>query len=153
MTFCGDWAGSVFSSDPACSNKGSCTSWVQNNPGAFAPSYWSVLNLKVYQNNGQNGDVKVKVPAGETAGAGRFAAENATQTAEEVRLCQKMGLCLEDGEKLGEQMRYRGKRAAASQIAPSKVPKASQTVNSASAAASASAEPDKVKLADAVGWA
>ena len=52
-TFCGDWAGSVWSSDHSCSPKAStCQSFVQNNPSAFATAYWSVNSLKVYQDNG-----------------------------------------------------------------------------------------------------
>ena len=54
VTFCGDWAGGVFSSDPTCSAKGkSCQAYVQNTPSAFAQSYWSINSLKVYQENGQ----------------------------------------------------------------------------------------------------
>ncbi|KPI45321.1 uncharacterized protein AB675_2577 [Cyphellophora attinorum] len=54
ITFCGDWAGSVWSSDAVCAPKGaSCQAYVQNNPSAFVNSYWSINSLKVYQNNGQ----------------------------------------------------------------------------------------------------
>ena len=49
-TFCGDWAGAVWASNPTCSAKAStCAAYVQNNPGAFANAYWSVNSLKVYQ--------------------------------------------------------------------------------------------------------
>lgn len=49
-TFCGDWAGNVWNSDPVCSSKAStCQSFVQNNPSAFADAYWTVNSLKVYQ--------------------------------------------------------------------------------------------------------
>ncbi|RMD40063.1 hypothetical protein DV735_g5059, partial [Chaetothyriales sp. CBS 134920] len=48
-TFCGDWAGSVWSTDTTCSAKAStCQDYVQNNPSAFQESYWSVNSLKVY---------------------------------------------------------------------------------------------------------
>jgi hypothetical protein len=52
-TFCGAWAGEVWSSDPVCSKKAStCNDYVQNNPSAFADAYWEVNSVKVYQNNG-----------------------------------------------------------------------------------------------------
>jgi len=47
LTFCGDWDGAVFGTD--CPNKGSCNSYVQNNPSAFTEAYWSVNYVKVYQ--------------------------------------------------------------------------------------------------------
>jgi hypothetical protein len=47
-TFCGDWAGSVWSNG-ACASKGSCVSYVANNPQAFVDSYWLINSLKVYQ--------------------------------------------------------------------------------------------------------
>jgi hypothetical protein len=45
-TFCGDWAGSVFSQ--TCSRYGSCNDYVAQNPGAFAPAYWTINSVKVY---------------------------------------------------------------------------------------------------------
>ena len=50
-TFCGDWAGDVFSQDSTCSALGasSCQDYVQNNPGAFKESYWAINSLKVYE--------------------------------------------------------------------------------------------------------
>lgn len=54
-TFCGDWAGNVWSSDSVCGSKApTCESFVQNNPSAFADAYWSVNSLKVYQSTGDN---------------------------------------------------------------------------------------------------
>ena len=51
-TFCGDWAGGVWSQDGTCSAlAGSCQDYVQNHPEAFAESYWTVNSLKVYQDN------------------------------------------------------------------------------------------------------
>lgn len=47
-TFCGDWAGSVFSNG-ACSSYGSCNDYVAQNPGAYADAYWTVNSVKVYQ--------------------------------------------------------------------------------------------------------
>ena len=52
-TFCGDWAGQVWSTDATCSPlAATCNDYVQNNPSAFAETYWSVNSLKVYQQNG-----------------------------------------------------------------------------------------------------
>lgn len=45
LTFCGDWAGSVYGSSGCPS---SCTDYVQNNPGAFNEAYWRINSLKVY---------------------------------------------------------------------------------------------------------
>lgn len=53
VTFCGDWAGSVWSTDTTCAPKAStCQSYVQNNPAAFKDTYWLVNSLKVYSQNG-----------------------------------------------------------------------------------------------------
>ncbi|OAP63931.1 hypothetical protein AYL99_03158 [Fonsecaea erecta] len=52
-TFCGDWAGNVWTSDPVCGSKAStCESFVQNNPSAFQDAYWSVNSLQVFQSTG-----------------------------------------------------------------------------------------------------
>lgn len=49
-TFCGDWAGAVFSSTAGCSSlASSCNAYVGANPGAFAPAYWLINSVKVYQ--------------------------------------------------------------------------------------------------------
>ncbi|KAJ9634856.1 uncharacterized protein PV06_05774 [Exophiala oligosperma] len=65
-TFCGDWAGSVWSTDPVCSSKAStCEDFVQNNPSAFLDAYWSVNSLKVFQNpdgSSSNGTVPGSPP-------------------------------------------------------------------------------------------
>ncbi|KAJ5977673.1 hypothetical protein N7501_001015 [Penicillium viridicatum] len=49
ITFCGDWAGSVWGSSSCASRAGSCVDYVQNNPTAFQETYWRVRSLKVYQ--------------------------------------------------------------------------------------------------------
>ncbi|TBU22209.1 endo-1,3(4)-beta-glucanase-like protein [Dichomitus squalens] len=46
LTFCGDWAGAVFEAD-GC--PGDCTTYVDENPGAFANAYFDVAWLRVYQ--------------------------------------------------------------------------------------------------------
>ncbi|OAL26150.1 hypothetical protein AYO20_10203 [Fonsecaea nubica] len=55
-TFCGDWAGNVWDSDPVCKSKAStCESYVQNNPSAFQDAFWTVNSLKVFQGSGSQG--------------------------------------------------------------------------------------------------
>lgn len=50
-TFCGDWAGqaSVWSSSGCSALASTCTDYVSNSPGAFAPAYWLLNTVKVYQ--------------------------------------------------------------------------------------------------------
>ena len=48
-TFCGSWAGTVWSSDPVCGPKAAtCQDYVQNNPSAFTEAYWTINSLRVY---------------------------------------------------------------------------------------------------------
>lgn len=48
LTFCGDWAGSVFASQ--CGQYGSnCDAYVQNNPSAFCDAYWLFNRIQIYQ--------------------------------------------------------------------------------------------------------
>ncbi|KAI4160379.1 MAG: hypothetical protein LQ342_005790 [Letrouitia transgressa] len=66
-TFCGDWAGEVFSQDSTCSAvASSCQDYVQNHPEAFAESYWAVNSLKVYTDDGSpvQNNVQVSQPKG-----------------------------------------------------------------------------------------
>ena len=52
-TFCGDWAGAVWSTDASCSPQAAtCQAFVQNNPAAFEDAYWSINSLKVYTSSG-----------------------------------------------------------------------------------------------------
>ncbi|KDQ55868.1 glycoside hydrolase family 16 protein, partial [Jaapia argillacea MUCL 33604] len=46
LTFCGDWAGSVWSTS-GCGT-GTCEDYVNNNPEAFANAYWEVNSIRVY---------------------------------------------------------------------------------------------------------
>lgn len=63
-TFCGDWAGQVFSSDSTCSALASnCTDYVQNNPSAFADAYWAINSLKVYEQGGDATGVASVAPS------------------------------------------------------------------------------------------
>jgi hypothetical protein len=63
VTFCGDWAGSAWGSDPTCAPLGgSCNNYVANNPSAFKNSYWSINSLRVYEQTIKS-SVKVALPA------------------------------------------------------------------------------------------
>jgi len=46
LTFCGDWAGAVFS---ASGCPGDCVDFVNNNPGAFSGAFFEFNWVKVYQ--------------------------------------------------------------------------------------------------------
>jgi len=48
LTFCGDWAGNVFSSD--CGGNGNCADFVRNNPTQFKEAYWLINYVSVFQN-------------------------------------------------------------------------------------------------------
>lgn len=48
-TFCGDWAGNVWSSNSQCSAQAStCSDYVANNPSVFDDAYWLINSVKVY---------------------------------------------------------------------------------------------------------
>ncbi|KAI1281002.1 family 16 glycoside hydrolase [Xylaria sp. FL0933] len=52
-TFCGSWAGQVFSSDSTCAAKASsCQDYVANNPADFQEVYWLVNSVKVFGEDG-----------------------------------------------------------------------------------------------------
>jgi len=48
-TFCGDWAGSVWSSSTCTSLASTCDAYVAANPTAFQQAYWLINSVKVYQ--------------------------------------------------------------------------------------------------------
>ncbi|KAF2503039.1 mixed-linked glucanase precursor [Lophium mytilinum] len=48
ITFCGDWAGSVWSSSSCASINPSCPAYVASEPQSFADQYWLVNSVKVY---------------------------------------------------------------------------------------------------------
>ncbi|ESZ91567.1 putative endo-1,3(4)-beta-glucanase [Sclerotinia borealis F-4128] len=48
-TFCGDWAGSVWSSGNCAGLSGTCNGFVGANPGAFKEAFWTVNEVRVYQ--------------------------------------------------------------------------------------------------------
>ena len=55
-TFCGDWAGAVWSSDSTCSSKAAtCQDYVKNHPEGFKEAYWRVNSLKVYSGSSSGG--------------------------------------------------------------------------------------------------
>lgn len=47
-TFCGDWAGNVWSTSECAAKADTCSSYVENNPGDFEDAYWSINGLQVY---------------------------------------------------------------------------------------------------------
>lgn len=48
-TFCGDWAGGVWSSTPSCAAKAAtCNDFVANNPQAFREAYWAINYVRVF---------------------------------------------------------------------------------------------------------
>ena len=49
-TFCGQWAGKIWSEDKTCSALGTtCDGYVGATPAAFAQAYWMINSVKVYQ--------------------------------------------------------------------------------------------------------
>ena len=68
-TFCGDWAGAVWSGDSTCSQKAAtCDDFVQNNPKAFTNAFWTINSLKVYTGSGSsNGTVPTASRPGSSA--------------------------------------------------------------------------------------
>lgn len=48
-TFCGDWAGAVWSSGSCANLASSCQAYVGANPSAFQGAYWTINSVKVYQ--------------------------------------------------------------------------------------------------------
>lgn len=50
-TFCGVWAGQVWSTSPCASKASSCEAYVRDNPSAFEDAYWTVNSLQVYQDD------------------------------------------------------------------------------------------------------
>eukprot|EP00727_Mastigamoeba_balamuthi_P005762 m51a1_g1805 putative endo- -beta-glucanase (327) ;mRNA; r:460183-461283 len=52
LTFCGDWAGSVFAQQCPAENSRwhSCNEYVKNNPSAFSEAYWDISSIKIFVN-------------------------------------------------------------------------------------------------------
>ncbi|KAH9963826.1 concanavalin A-like lectin/glucanase domain-containing protein [Russula dissimulans] len=48
LTFCGDWAGSVWPQSSCASLADSCVDFVNNSPSSFTEAYWAINSLKVY---------------------------------------------------------------------------------------------------------
>jgi len=61
LTFCGDWAGNVFSTSAGCS--GSCNTFVQNNPSAFTEAYWLINSVKAYSGSSSPAPAPAPAPA------------------------------------------------------------------------------------------
>lgn len=52
-TFCGDWAGKVWASEPACAALAAkCEDFVGTRPEVFSEAYWLVNGIRVYQEGG-----------------------------------------------------------------------------------------------------
>ncbi|KAJ5309467.1 uncharacterized protein N7443_001928 [Penicillium atrosanguineum] len=51
ITFCGDWAGDMWSSSTCSSYASTCNDYVADNPSAFEQTYWEINSLKVYQDS------------------------------------------------------------------------------------------------------
>ncbi|MDI1488190.1 MAG: hypothetical protein OHK93_007464 [Ramalina farinacea] len=63
-TFCGDWAGSVWSSDATCSSKAAtCQDYVSAHPEAYTNAYWTINSLKVYSSSGSTAQSAIAKPA------------------------------------------------------------------------------------------
>lgn len=81
-TFCGDWAGQVWSSDSQCSSKAStCQSYVQNHPEGFDEAYWRVNSLKVYSGSSSGSSGGSNTPgAGASPTPGKSAGSGSAQS-------------------------------------------------------------------------
>lgn len=56
-TFCGDWAGQVWSTSGCASTQyPTCESFVENNPSAFQNAYWQINSLRVYSSSSSASD-------------------------------------------------------------------------------------------------
>lgn len=66
-TFCGAWAGTVWSQDATCAAKAAtCQDFVQNNPEAFAEAFWTINSLKVFTTDGATAS---PIPSASRSGA------------------------------------------------------------------------------------
>ncbi|KAL8653596.1 MAG: hypothetical protein Q9226_003790 [Calogaya cf. arnoldii] len=84
-TFCGVWAGEVWTTDPQCSSLApTCQEYVQNNPEVFTDAYWSINALKVYTNgDGSTSSGSTSGSTGDTANTGNTANTANTGTTSE----------------------------------------------------------------------
>ena len=57
-TFCGDWAGNVWSTGSCASKADTCVNYVKNNPNDFEDAYWSVNSLRVYKHGSSSVSTK-----------------------------------------------------------------------------------------------
>lgn len=91
ITFCGDWAGQVWSSGSCSSVGSSCQDYVANNPTAFQESYWLVNSLKVYSSDGSS-------PSSGSPSATSSAVAKPTQTGSPLLHPRRRRLSLNDLE-------------------------------------------------------
>ena len=87
-TFCGDWAGAVFNTDPICSAKApSCQAFVAENPAAFKDAYWLINSLLVYQ----TGTAQAAMPSTAQASGASIVVVTATATATQTSTVAALG--------------------------------------------------------------
>ena len=81
VTFCGDWAGNVWSTDTTCASQGAtCQAFVQNTPSAFQDTYWLINGLKVFTENGASPTQSVTTALGTATATATSTATSATAT-------------------------------------------------------------------------
>lgn len=51
LTFCGDWAGSVFKGKDGKTGLAACNGYVNDAPGEFKKAYWDIKALRIYTTN------------------------------------------------------------------------------------------------------
>eukprot|EP00128_Syssomonas_multiformis_P011892 Colp12_sorted_trinity150504_noHs@23463 len=82
LTFCGDWAGSVWG--PQCPGLSSCIDYVKFSPESFAEAFWSINSLRIFQDEQKPSCTAVD---GDPYSSGSF-----------VACCGKNETCLGDWE-------------------------------------------------------
>ncbi|KAK2804221.1 hypothetical protein FQN51_002310 [Onygenales sp. PD_10] len=78
-TFCGDWAGNVWSTSSCASRAATCNEFVQNNPAEFANAFWRVKYVRVFQDpaalvGGSSNGTSISWPSATATGTGPIAA-------------------------------------------------------------------------------
>ena len=60
--FCGDWAGTVWSTSECAALAPTCEQYVENNPNAFTETYWAINSLQVWQDTTTNNSLAALNP-------------------------------------------------------------------------------------------
>ncbi|CAI7655128.1 unnamed protein product [Penicillium glandicola] len=83
VTFCGDWAGNVYSTSgcPMTSSDGaqSCINYVANHPAMFEQTYWEINSVKIYQESVQ-GTASVSSSETESTAAATVVSQTTAET-------------------------------------------------------------------------